>query len=98
MQRGHEQVPAPGEAALRENKAPARYNEVHLNLASRLDESRLLAIGRREGWITRVCDRRFFRLVEMWIENRFLLELMSGEEFERYRTVHDIGELAQAIE
>jgi hypothetical protein len=45
----------------------------------------ILAVAKREGWIARICDRASFNLVEVWIENRFLIEVVSGKEIERYR-------------
>jgi hypothetical protein len=47
-----------------------------------------LVIAAREGWIARVCDRGgVFTLVESWLENKFMLELMSASEWARYRKV-----------
>jgi hypothetical protein len=83
--RGDEQVPAAEEVGLRVNSSPSPYGEVHLNVGTRLSEGEVLAIAAREGWIARVCDRKFFKLIELWLENRFLLEVVTEEETRRYR-------------
>jgi hypothetical protein len=86
--RGDEQVPAPAEIGLRRNGAPSPFSEVHLLIGTELSFDEILALGRREGWIARICDRASFRLVELWIENRFLVEVTSGAEIERYRSFY----------
>jgi hypothetical protein len=86
--RGDEQVPAPVEIGLRRNESPSPYNEVHLLIGSELSFGEILGLARREGWIARECDRASFKLVELWIENRFLIEVTSGAEIERYRSFY----------
>lgn len=82
--RGDEQVPAAVEVGIRRNQTPSNYNEVHLNVATPLSEEQIFAIAEHEGWIARLCDRAFFNLVELWIENRFLIELVPPAEQVRY--------------
>jgi hypothetical protein len=83
--RGDEQVPASVEVGLHRNPSPSRYNEVHLLIGTELGFEEIFAIAKREGWIARLCDRALFNLVELWIENRFLIEVTTGAEIERYR-------------
>ncbi len=97
LRRGDEQVPAQMEVGLRRNGAPSPYSEIHVNMATRLGEQELLALANREGWIARVCDRKFFRLIELWIENRFLIELMTEAEVLRYRTFMSTANWRAAI-
>jgi hypothetical protein len=83
--RGHEHVPAPGEYAVRANAVPSPYSEVHLALGTVLAEEEVLALARREGWLAQRSDRRgLFTVVEFWLENKFLLELLSAAEQCRY--------------
>jgi hypothetical protein len=83
-QRGNEQVPAALEVGLRVNPVPSPYSEVHLNIVTSLSEQEVLSIGEREAWIARICDREFFKLIELWLENRFLLEVITENEARRY--------------
>ena len=85
--RGMEGVPGESEVDFQMNASPSAYNEVHLNLATRLSREEIEQIGRREGWTARICDRGGqFRVIEFWLENKFMLELMTPEELERYRS------------
>jgi len=84
--RGYQLVPAAAEVGLANAPSPSAYNEVHLNIATPLSVEEVLELAQREGWIARICDRKFFNLVEFWIENRFLLELVPDEEAARYRS------------
>ena len=90
--RGAEQVPAAREVGIHQNEAPATYNEVHLNVGTSLSDDEIMAIAAREGWIARKCDRAFFYLIEVWIENRFLIELMPPSEQARYAEFYRTAE------
>ena len=47
----------------------------------------VLAIAKREGWTARVCDRGgIFKVIEFFLENKFMLELMTKEELQRYQS------------
>jgi hypothetical protein len=83
--RGREHVPAIGEYAVRTNPAPSSYSEVHLALRTVLAEESVLAIASREGWFAQRSDRGgLFAVVEFWVENKFLLELLPAAEQRRY--------------
>lgn len=79
--------------------AVAKYSGTHLALNTQLSESYLKAIGRREGWRTLTCNRGegLFQLVEIWIENRFLLEVFTPEMTKRYIEVLDPAFMAKAF-
>lgn len=46
----------------------------HLSLRSALDRQSILDLGTAETWVTRICDRGPFDCVEIWLENRLLVE------------------------
>ncbi len=86
--RGIELIPAEAEVGFQRNPIASPFSEVHINMATALSYDEVLAIASREGWIARVCDRGgFFKLVEFWLENKFMLELMSAAESARYRSI-----------
>lgn len=62
------------------------YVATHLNINSPLNEEEIKAIAKREGWRCFVANRGegIFQLIELWIENRFMLEVMTPEMTERY--------------
>jgi hypothetical protein len=83
--RGREHVPAPGEFGVRTNPAPSAHSESHLALGVAVSGDEILAIARREDWLAQTSDRGgLFSVVELWIENKFLLELLTPQEQRRY--------------
>jgi hypothetical protein len=63
-----------------------RYVATHLNISSHKSIEEIREIARREGWRVLVCNRGegLFQLVELWIEDKFMLEVMTPEQTERY--------------
>jgi hypothetical protein len=83
--RGREHVPAPGEFAVRTNPVPSLHSEVHLAVGTVLSVDNVLAIAKREGWLAQRSNRGgLFDVIEFWVENKFLLELLPEAERERY--------------
>jgi hypothetical protein len=86
--RGREAVPGERQLDFRDNPAPSPYSEVHLNIYSPLSEAEILAIAEREGWTALACDRGgAFKLIEFWLENKFMLEIMNDHEWGRYKAL-----------
>ncbi|MFZ1988567.1 MAG: hypothetical protein WAW96_02240 [Alphaproteobacteria bacterium] len=84
--RGKEGVPAETETGFKVNPSPSPYSEAHLLLGTPLSEDEVLAIGNREGWTVRVCYRGGkSKLIELWVENKFLLEFMTSDDEKSYR-------------
>ena len=58
---------------------------VHFALSVDRDLASIEAIARREGWALHVCDRGGdFGVVEFWVENRFMIELLPPDFAARY--------------
>ena len=54
------------------------HSACHLAIATPLAESAIMGIASREGWTSRVCDRGgCFHVIEVWLENRFLVEVLT---------------------
>ena len=49
----------------------------HVAIRSSLDREEVLDLGAAEGWVTRVCNRGPFECVEIWLENRLLVEVLD---------------------
>lgn len=63
-----------------ETANPPRYNACHGAIATPLKEAEVHAIAQREGWISRTLSRGgVFRVIEFWVENAFLLEVLPPE-------------------
>jgi hypothetical protein len=64
-----------------------QFGSVHLNINSPLSEAEIKAIAKREGWrcFTANRGRGLFQLIELWIEDRFMLEVNTPEMTRVYR-------------
>ena len=58
----------------------------HAAIASPLDRGEILRRGAAEGWITRICNRGPFECVEIWLEDRFLVEVLDPAMQRDYAT------------
>jgi len=74
------------EASFEAGNELSLFGSVHLNINSPLDEEAIKAIAKREGWrcFTANRGRGIFQLIELWVENRFLLEVNTPEMTEVY--------------
>jgi len=96
--------PGEGDAPGREgaNPNPPAYWPCHLLMETSLDEAGVLAIGAREGWRTRRFGRGkpgappVFEVIEMWLENRFLIEWATADMVGDYERAYQFGFLEQA--
>lgn len=62
------------------DRAGDSYSAFHVAMASPLSTEEILAIGEREGWRAVRCWRATaFPLVELWIENRFMIEFFPPD-------------------
>ena len=76
-----------------------QYVATHLNISTTKSIDEIKAIGEREAWRTLVCNRGqgLFQLVELWVEDRFMLEVMTPEQTERYVEITDPEFMKQAF-
>ena len=58
-----------------------KFIATHLNINTNLSEAEIKAIARRAGWRCFTANREngLFQLIELWIEDRFLLEVNTPE-------------------
>ena len=63
-----------------------RYVATHLNINTKKSIEEIREIAKREGWRVLVCNRGegLFQLIEVWVENAFMLEVMTPEQTARY--------------
>jgi hypothetical protein len=70
---------------VRTNPAPSPHSEVHLAIGTVLSAEEVLAIASREGWLAQRSNRGgLFDVIEFWVENEFLLEVLPDAEQKRY--------------
>lgn len=80
---GTELQPDEGEAGFHAG-ASAPYVPAHAYISVPVSAETIQQIGTREGWLARYCDRGPFDLIELWIENRQLIEFAPPEMKEKY--------------
>jgi hypothetical protein len=63
-----------------------RPSAFHLALTTQLTEEQVLALARQAGLRALQCDRAgVFRLVEVWLDNTILVEVLTAQEAQRYQ-------------
>jgi hypothetical protein len=73
------------------------FSAVHFALSVSLETDAIAAIARREGWHCVECSRGGdFDVIELWVENRWLVELMPPAFAARYLAF--AGKLAAALD
>ena len=76
----------PWEVQVEAQPVAAIRGAVHVALTTTLDRQAVLALCTRTGWRALECDRAgVFKVIELWIDNRFLIEVLTETEAERYR-------------
>lgn len=78
---GTEMVPpdGPGQAQFRHNPDASRFVATHATVGIERSVEEIRAIADREGWRAEVLSRGPHDVVELWIENAVMLELMTPE-------------------
>lgn len=80
----------PGRPGL--DPAPGRFGCFHLAIATARQADEILAIGAREGWRTVRCSRGgVFEVIELWLENSLMVEVLTAEMQADYRSRAKIG-------
>jgi hypothetical protein len=81
-----------------ENHVPSPYTATHAAISVPVSEAEIRRIAEREGRRVGVFDRGAFQLIEFWVENRLMLELLPPEMAQRYldfATLENFAELFQ---
>lgn len=75
----------PGQANFRHVGDASPYGATHAAVSVSLSTAQILTLARREGWRAVELSRGWNRVVEFWIENAVMLELMTPEMAADYR-------------
>jgi hypothetical protein len=79
---GTEIIPAAGDAdaGARTNPSPSPYGATHAAIASPLTREEILALAQRAGCLAKYRKRGGrFGVIEFWLEDSFMLEVMTAE-------------------
>lgn len=76
--RGTRLFPTEGEPAVRLQDHPERRSAVHLAMATPLSAEEVESLANEEGWLVQRRSRGgLFEVMEVWIENGFLIEALT---------------------
>jgi FMN phosphatase YigB (HAD superfamily) len=87
--RGTELRPGMGQDAVQHqtNPYPSAYTATHAAISTLVSEAEIRSIAAREGWrVERYNRGGFFDVIEFWVENHLLLELLPPELSAPYLT------------
>lgn len=77
-------IPGAEEAEFTSTNRMPRFSAVHAAMSVPSSLQKIQAIGQREGWLVRLCDRGPFKVIEFWIENQFPFEFLSPDIVPEY--------------
>lgn len=81
---GTKLIPGADEMQFDPTETAPRYSAVHAAVSVPTSLEVIEAIGQREGWLVRLCDRGPFKVIEFWVENQFPFEFLSPEIVSEY--------------
>lgn len=77
----------PWEDQIHPDGAQLRPTSFHAALVSKLGDDAVMSLAQRAGFRAVRCDRAgVFRLVELWLDNTILIEVLNPAEATRYRS------------
>lgn len=88
---GTELAPDPegGQALFAHNYFAQRFTAVHAAISLDRTEDEIMRVAQRAGWQARRLDRGGFEVIEVWVENTVMLEVMTPAMATRYLAVVD---------
>lgn len=66
------------------NDQHPNFTATHAAISVSYDEAHIKSIAAREEWRAVTCDRGEFKVIEVWIENRVMIELLTPEMAKDY--------------
>ena len=79
-------VPMPWEDQIFPESGEPTHSGFHCAMSTEITETEIIARAEALGWRTVVCERGgVFGLVEVWVDNKFLVEVLVPKEVERYK-------------
>ncbi|WP_457746540.1 hypothetical protein [Sulfurimonas sp.] len=61
------------------NKSASGYTATHAAISVNLDKESIFTLGKSLGWRTKELPRGHFNVIEFWLENRVMIELLTPE-------------------
>lgn len=74
-----------GQANFRSNPAVSGFSATHAAISIGRSREEILAVAQEHGWKALELSRGSFNVIEFWIENRILIELLTPDMTSDYR-------------
>jgi hypothetical protein len=88
-----------GQAGFQLNQQPTHYTSVHAAISVPASLEEIERIGEQEGWRVFLANRDgLFDVVEFWVENRLMLELLTPALTPRYLSVFSPQKLPELVD
>ncbi len=81
---GTDMLPGDIHTAFSHNPAAPEHSTSHQAIATRLTEPEVMAVAAEQGWRALHCDRGPFEVIEVWLENRILIEVLTADMQQQY--------------
>jgi hypothetical protein len=81
----------------KETPQPSNFTATHAAISVNSTQEQIEAIAYREGWRVIRCRRAFFDVIEFWLENRVMIELLTPEMSSQYLTFMQPENLQKAF-
>lgn len=65
------------------------FGAVHIAMTTALSRDEVIALGQAQGWRTLHADRGAFDLVEVWVDDRIMVEVLPPDSTARYLAISD---------
>jgi hypothetical protein len=85
------------EARQRAGQGGSQRSATHGAIGTPLSREQVCAIGEREGWLTRPAQRGRFHVVEMWLENSILFEVLPPDLLKEYLQTQSLAAWRAAV-
>jgi hypothetical protein len=96
--KGIELRPTPEQASHIYNPHASLYTATHAAISVPVSEIQIQAIANREGWRAKLCDREgYFEVIEFWIENQIMVELLPPSIAPQYLAFMQPQSLKQVL-
>lgn len=96
---GTELHPGDGESPVQPATGPSAPNgPVHVAIATALDCDSVKAIAEHFGAPAKICSRGPFRVIELWVEGRFMIEVLTPEMQAEYLASFDFAGYERYLE
>lgn len=76
--------PGQKQAEYKPSDRSSHFSAIRAAISVPINQNKIEQIGMRENWLVILANRSQFQVIEFWVENKFLLELMTPVMTRKY--------------